>query len=291
MPLRLGAVFVAGTVVAGAIASSLIAQTPVQVGPAFEAASIKRNTSGGRSYENFQAGGRFIARNATMRALIGCAFSDPVALAPQQMAGGPSWIETEHFDVEARGSADFPEVSCGSVGTAMGSAMVRALLVDRSRLATHWEQRDLAVYALVRRSDRQPGPRLLTSAGKPGTDCQSATAAAIGDASLSQCGSYLLQNTGGNQFAIHARGITMPDFARNLQNIAGRLVVDRTELAGTFSFDLDFEYRPPSGTGADEGIGAAIFTAVQDQLGLKLDATRAPVNVLVIDHVDQPTAD
>jgi uncharacterized protein (TIGR03435 family) len=270
-----------------ALTVGVLAQAPVDR-IVFEAASVKPNTSGGSSDATFQAG-RFTARNATVRGLISSAFGDPLALPPQRIAGGPPWADTDHFDIQARAALEFPEASSGSEVTATGRAMLRALLVDRFRLATHWEKRDLPVYLLIRRSDARADPRLVSSAGKPGTDCQPAADAAAAGGPLPRCGSYLLQNTGGNQFAIHARGITMPSFARNLQNVAGRLVVDRTALPGPYSFDLDFEYRPPSATAADEGIGAAIFTAVQDQLGLRLESARLPVDVLAIDHVERPT--
>ena len=259
---------------------------------AFEAASIKRNTSGADSGwgANFQPGGRFVARNVTLRGLIRGAFGDPVQLDPSRMSGGPSWIDTDRFDVQARAATEFSDLTFSGGSTVTGAAMLRALLADRFRLATHWETRDIPVYALVRRDATRLGPRLVSSPGTPGTDCLPA-AAASADTALPRCGSYLLQNTGGNQFAIHARGITMTNFARNLQNVAGRVVLDRTALGGPYSFDLEFEYRPPSATSADDGLGAAIFTAVQEQLGLKLESTTGPVDVLVIDHVEHPTED
>ncbi len=260
---------------------------------AFEVASVKRNTSGTDSGAgaNFQPGGRFVARNTTVRALIRGAFADPVQLDPSRMSGGPSWIDADRFDVQARAAAEFPDLTFSGGSTITGASMLRALLADRFRLATHWETRDIPVYALARRDAARVGPRLVSSSGTPGTNCLTAGAVASADTALPRCGSYLLQNTGGNQFAIHARGITMTDFARNLQNVAGRVVRDRTALSGAYSFDLDFEYRPPSATSADDGLGAAIFTAVQEQLGLKLESTTGPVDVLVIDHVEHPTED
>jgi len=261
-------------------------------GPTFEVASIKPNTYGASgSGANFQPGGRFVARNVTVRVLIAGAFGDPVALAPSRMAGGPSWIDTDRFDVQARAAAEFPEFASGTASTATGAAMLRTLLVDRFRLASHWETRDIPVYALVRRNDARLGPRLISSPGTLGSDCLPAAAVGSADTALPRCGSYLLQNTGGDQFAIHARGITMTNFARNLQNVAGRVVLDRTELLGTYTFDLDFEYRPLSATTAADGLGGAIFTAIQEQLGLKLESTTGPVEVLVIDHVEPPTPD
>jgi uncharacterized protein (TIGR03435 family) len=276
--------------VVGCVAVAVSAQTPASL--AFEAASIKPNTSGDSGGgANFQPGGRFVARNVTLRGLIRGAFGDPVQLDPSRISGGPSWIDRDRFDVQARAATEFSDLTFSGGSTMTGAAMVRALLAERFRLATHWETRDIPVYALVRQDATRLGPRLVSSPGTPGTDCLPAAAVAAADTALPRCGSYLLQNTGGNQFAIHARGITMTNFAGNLQNVAGRVVLDRTALGGPYSFDLDFEYRPPSATSADDGLGAAVFTAVQEQLGLKLESAKGPVDVLVIDSVEHPTED
>jgi len=280
------------------LAGSLAEVTRGQVGQtsdqraAFEVASIKPNASGDSGGGlNFLPGGRFVARNVTPRALIRAAFGDPVQLDSSRMSGGPSWIDTDRFDVQARAAAEFSDLTFSGGYSVTGAAMLRALLAERFQLATHWESRNIPVYMLVRRDATRLGPRLVSSAGAAGTDCLPAGAVVPADTTLPRCGSYFLQNTGGNQFAIHARGMTMANFARNLQNIAGRVVLDRTALGGPYSFDLDFEYRPLSATSADEGLGAGVFTAVQEQLGLKLESTKGPVDVLVIDHIEKPTPD
>jgi uncharacterized protein (TIGR03435 family) len=83
----------------------------------------------------------------------------------------------------------------------------------------------------------------------------------------------------------------MAALAKNIQNVAGRVVVDRTALDGTFTFDLDFELRTAStGSGADDGLGASLFTAVQEQLGLKLESTTGRADVLIVDGAERPTA-
>jgi uncharacterized protein (TIGR03435 family) len=291
--MRSAVIFLSAGVFALCSLVSARAQAPPGGDPAhiaFEVASIKPNTTGAGGGANFQPGGRFIARNATLRVLIAIAFGDPVALYASRMTGGPSWVDNERFDVEARAAAEFPEIASGRGGAATGNAMLRALLVDRFHLATHWDMRTIPVYALVRQRGADVNPRIVSAAGTPGTDCLGVGAIAAAKNVLPRCGAYILLNTGGNQFAIHARGITMMNFARNLQNVAGRVVVDQTALPGTFNFDLAFEYRPTSAA-ADEGIGAAIFTAVQEQLGLRLQPTSTPVEVLVIDHIEHPTPD
>ena len=272
-------------VLAGAAMSS--AQLAAQQ---FEAASIKPNDTDAPGGANFQAGGRFVARNQTLRRLISVAYGDPVALDQSRISGGPAWIDAERFDIEAKASEEFPEGPSPGGAPPSGLAMLRALLADRFKLLAHWETRSIPVYALVRRSVRLD-PRLVSSSGTPGTDCLPPGSVAPPGSALPRCGSYILLNTGGNEFAIHARGITMTNFARNLQNVAARVVVDRTNLPGSFSFDLDFEYRPVTASGTDNGIGPAIFTAVQEQLGLRLEATTSPAQVLVIDGASPPSAD
>jgi uncharacterized protein (TIGR03435 family) len=279
----------ATTLLVGLMASvvSMQAQAP----PTFDVASVKINTSGGsQSTENFQLSGAFVARNVTLWALIQAAFGDPVQLDPSRMFGGPSWIDRDRFDIEARAATEFSDLTFAGGSTTTGAAMLRALLADRFQLTTHWDMRDIPVYRLIRRNDKRLAPQLVVSPGQPGKDCLSAGEVASVGTALPRCGSYLLANTGGDQFAIHAREITMINFARNLQNVAGRVVLDRTGLEGPYSFDLTFEVQPLS-TSPNDGLGAAIFTAVEEQLGLKLEAAREPVNVLVIDHAERPTPD
>lgn len=270
----------------------LTATTPrVATAQEFAAASVKPNTSGRGGGAGFQAGGRFVAPNATLRTLISVAYGDPVALDRSRMAEAPSWFDGERFDVEAKASGEFAEGPSPGGTPASGLAMLRALLADRFHLIAHWETRNIPVYSLVVRDQARRDPRLVASAGRPGQDCLAPGLTPAPGNVLPRCGSYILLNTGGNQFAIHARGITMANFARNLQNVAGRVVADRTSLDGPYSFDLTFEYRPPSTVGPDDGIGAAIFTAVQEQLGLRLQPGTAAAQVLVIDSATRPTPD
>lgn len=269
---------------------SPLAQVPPEA--RFEVASVKANRSGDTNGgTNFLPGGRFVARNATVRALIRGAFSDAVQLDPSRMSGGPSWIDTDRFDIQARAATEFSDLTFNGGFSATGAAMLRALLADRFQLAAHLESRDIPAYILTRQNESHLDPRLVSSPGKPGIDCLPPEAPPPANQVLPRCGLYLLQNTGGSQFAIHARGITMTNFARNLQNVAGRVVLDRTTLDGPYSFDLTFEYRPPSAITADDGLGASIFAALEEQLGLRLVATTAPLDVLVIDHVEHPTED
>jgi uncharacterized protein (TIGR03435 family) len=146
--------------------------------------------------------------------------------------------------------------------------LLRSLLEDRFKLRVHRHQRQMPIYALVRaRSDGGLGPRF-----KPSTpDCFQESA---------KCGF-----TGGPVGRIKADAITMDILTQLLGNASDRIVVDRTGLQGGFAIDLEWS---PDQTASDK---SAIFTAVQEQLGLKLESTRGPVDVLVIDHVEEPTED
>jgi uncharacterized protein (TIGR03435 family) len=173
--------------------------------------------------------------------------------------------------------------------------MVRTLLADRFKLTVHDEVRDLPVYALVTaRSDGRPGPQLR----RVEVDCAAlyddgprpATPGPGKDA----CGAF--RGLGTSRITGHA--VTMLMLANLVvRGSVGRMVLDRTGLSG--AFDLDLEWTPErTALSADASPGAppasegpSIFTALQEQLGLKLDSRRGPVDVLVIDHVERPTED
>ena len=166
--------------------------------------------------------------------------------------------------------------------------MLRSLLEDRFRLSAHRETRDLPIYALVRaRADGRLGPRLRQTtsdycaklreaAGKPG-DTPIPTGSPV-------CGF----RPAGNGNEITAGALPMNELARFLNILAGRTVVDRTGLTGVWDFDLKWSL--PNAPNADTD-GPSIFTALQEQLGLRLDATTGPVEVLVIDRVERPIPD
>jgi uncharacterized protein (TIGR03435 family) len=252
--------------------------------PSFEAASIKVNKSG-------EAGGRFggrpgqiVVTNYTLRDIIRNAYG----LQRYQIVGGPDWQAQDRFDITARA----PE---GSTQPQM-LAMVQTLLADRFKLRVHRETRDLPVYALVlARSDRRLGPKMQPAS----VDCAALAAARsrgenppipqpIGERPV--CGAQA------NPGRLMAGGYAIPDFARNLSGFAGRPIIDRTGLSGTYDFELLWtpDEPPPTGVtlpGWYDPNGPSLVTAVQEQLGLKLDATTGPVDVLVIDGAERPMAD
>jgi uncharacterized protein (TIGR03435 family) len=233
--------------------------------PAFEAATIKRNESLGNSGGmRVEPGGRFQAVNAPVLWLVASAYSESKgALRPSQIIGAPGWLESEHYDIIAK-AANPSDMSTFD----RTRLLLRSLLEDRFQLRTHREQRQMAIYALVRaRSDGVLGPRFRKST----VDCFTESP---------KCGF-----AGGPVGRVKADSITMDILTQLLGNATDRIVVDRTGLQGGFAIDLEWS---PDQTASDQ---PSIFTAAQEQLGLKLESTRGPVDVLVIDHVEKPTPD
>jgi uncharacterized protein (TIGR03435 family) len=293
----------AGTTLAFAVAtvsvSSLLAQAPAQapdpnVPLYFEAASVKPNKSGeqGSSIRR-QPGGRLTATNMPLRALITFAFQ----LQPFQLVGDPSWIRNENFDIVAKMEGDPAPVPPGQGADPLMLAM-RTLLADRFKLAVHRETREMDIYALVMaRPDGQPGPTL-----KPTTqDCAALMAAARGGPPPGPPpgpNSPIVCGMRGSPGRIQAGAMPMNVFANNLSGRVQRTVVDRTGLTGGWDFEINFapESAPiplPPGVDLPPGDPTApsLFTAIQEQLGLRLQSTKGPVEVLVVDGIERPTAD
>ena len=229
----------------------------------FEVASVKRNTSiatdGGMRVE---PGGRYFATNLAIFNLIAVAYGESMnALRPSQIVGAPSWLESEHYDIVAKANpADMESFEKTRL-------LLRALLADRFKLRAHREQRQMDIYALVQARPGVLGPNLKQSV----PDCLAPT---------SGCGFR-----GGPINSVKGDAIPMAILVQLLSNATGRVVADRTGLHGGYQIDLEYS---PDQTASDK---PSIFTAVQEQLGLRLEPVRGPVDVIVVDHVERPTED
>ena len=254
--------------------------------PSFEAASIKRNTSGeaGGPYLQIE-GSQLVVVNNNLFTIIRTSWN----IQPNQILGGPDWVrsDSERFDITAK----IPD------GTKRDQVrpMAQALLAERFKLKVHRETRELPVFALVvARSDRTLGPQLAVSA----FDCKAWSAAMRRGEKVAPpppngdkfvCGSKTAPGR------ILAGGIQIADLAAVLSNfVGGRPVVDRTGLTADYEFDLRWTPEALPGPSAESFVrvdpdGPSLFTAVQEQLGLKLEATTGPVEVLVIDSAERPT--
>jgi bla regulator protein blaR1 len=258
----------------------------------FEAASVKPSnaTIPGMGIRR-QPGGRFNTVNTPLKLLITFAYQ----IQDFQLVGGPGWMNSDRFDIVAKMEGDPPPIIPGSGADHMMLAM-RSLLADRFKLVVHRETRQLDIYALtMTKPGGPPGPALKPASG----DCSPAAFAArrggpppTGGPPPVVCG--MQQGPGRIRFG----GFPLSLFATGISNRVGRAVVDRTGLTGNWDFELSFAAEVPPGAlppgeqppRADPD-APDLFTAVREQLGLKLESTKGPVEVLVIDSVQQPTPD
>ena len=255
-------------------------------------ASIKRNRDGGpvSGLRRFP-GGRFEATNIQLAGLISFAYQ----LQPFELAGGPPWLTEDRWNVVAKIDGDPPVRPPGELDAMM--IATQALLADRFKLAVHRETREIQVYQLVRANrDERLGKGIRPST----VDClavqRAADEAAKGGPPAPNpntpdrvvCG--LRVSIGRIQFG--GRPLSM--LTNVLTGITQRRVVDRTGLTGDWEFDISFtpptippgiELPPP------DPDAASLFTVLQEQLGLRLDAARLPMPVLVVDRVERPVED
>lgn len=323
--IPVGVAIAAPLVVVALTAALVRAQAPAATapGPTFEVASIKPNKSGdGRIGIMMAPGGRFTATGVTAGMLItqayrlqgGRGFGGNNSL----LLNAPDWVNRDRFDIVAKAE--------GNVVPDQFPDLLKSLLIDRFKLTAHTESRELPVYALVlARSDGKLGTSLRpvsaecsamlasrrsgpppAGRGGPGDPGPGGPvgAGAVGRGQLpmpapgapAPCGNMRIGpgnlSSGGTPIAL---------LVNSLSGFAGRTVIDRTGLAGDYQFDLQWTPDQMPGARGDlpPGVqlppidpnGPSIFTAVQEQLGLKLESTRAPVDVLVIDRVEPPTED
>ena len=246
--------------------------------PRFDAASVKANPSKEAGIMRRPTPGRVFYGNAPVSIIV----EEAYGFRPDRILNYPSWVDKEAFDVTATYSPELrPPVPL----------MLQTLLEERFSLRVHREMREMAVYELVRaRADGQLGPGLKPST----TDC------ALNADGRSAC---TLQIREGYIRSIGTRwgGPSGSMLTTNI-GVWDRPIVDRTELTGPF--DITLEWTPePAQAGSDDaarraaaaatapGERTSIFTALQEQLGLRLQPTRALLEVLVIDRLERPTPD
>ena len=254
--------------IALALVLASIAAASAQAPATFEVASVKANKSGDNQVTiSWQGGVTMI--NVPLRAIVQFAYNINTL---SRIVGHPDWTNVERFDIQARP----PD---GMSGVEQMRSMLQALLADRFKLVARFEKRELQSYALVKaRSDGALGPNLKPST----TECVGPrgekTPLAI------QCG---LQ--GGAAGTARLVGVPMSQLAPLVSMVVGRPVVDRTGLAGNYDLELRFSSEPTAAGPQPDSAAPSIFTALQEQLGLKLDAQRELADVLVIDRIDRPT--
>jgi uncharacterized protein (TIGR03435 family) len=278
-------------------ATALLAQSP---SPVFEVATIKPSDPASQGqFIRRQPGGRFSTSNMPLRDIVRFAYQ----MQDFQLDSVPDWAGSARYDINAKMAGDPPPTPPGTVDDMVLS--LRALLAERFALQVHPDRKELPIYALVRLRPDRLGPQLEPSA----LDCQAMMNAALAGARAGgappqqpppdekgrpSCGIR------GGFGTLSGNGFPLAQLANTLAQITRRTVVDRTGLPGAWAFDLTFAMDPnqlPGGAPAGVQLppvdpdAPSIFTAVEEQLGLKLDSTRGPVDVLVIDRLERPTLD
>ncbi len=233
--------------------------------PVFDVATIKLVPQEEKTGRFIKMDGphRFIAKDYTLKLLIAAAYE----MNPRTISGGPGWMDSEHFDILA--------ITPGEVRPSRPEqmAMLRSLLTERFKLAFHRQEKEFSIYELT------------VSKGK--AKLKESTAAPDEPAAV-------ISTVYPQKIVLPARNASMDDFASLLQRaILDRPVVNKTGLTGKYDFDLEWA---PDETQLNGDVPAApsdapsapLFTAVQEQLGLKLEATRGPVQAIVVDGAEKP---
>jgi uncharacterized protein (TIGR03435 family) len=234
--------------------------------PGYEVATIKPSPPDEQGRGFTLQGRHLVARNFTVEGLITLAYN----LHPKQLTGGPEWLTTDHFDMDV-----LPDHE-GLPSLEQARGIVRKLLADRFGLKFHEDTKELSVYVL---SVAKGGPKFTKSASDPSSP----------------------PGLGGPPGRMMVRNASMEEFAEVMQGTLDRPVVDQTGLKDRYDFQFrwtpdESQYGgrvPPPNSGDNTPAADApppLFTAIQEQVGLKLDAMKAPAKVMVIESVEKPSA-
>ncbi len=227
-------------------------------------ASVKPNNSPQpRALMEYSAGGRFTATATTASAVLRIAYR----MQDYRIVGAPAWFSSDRYDIAAKADDNPPPSQ---------PALLQALLADRFHLAVHNETREQTTFALVLAKPNAP-PKLTPS----DFDC-SAPRPLPDPTRTPNCGTRI------NQGMLSGRAITIAQLATSLAPFLGRFTIDQTGLTGRF--DVELTWTPDATLASADSTGPSLFTAIQEQLGLKLVSGKGPVEVLVVDHAERPSA-
>lgn len=255
------------TALAFLLAGSLGIHAQAPASATFEVASVKANTSGANQVTvNWQGGVTMI--NVPLRAIVQFAYG---INTPSRIIGHPDWTNVERFDILARPATEGATVE-------QMRPMLQTLLANRFKMVARLEKRELQSYALVRaRADGTLGPNIRPAA----TPC-------VGPRGEAPLGIQCVQG-GGAAGGAKLVGVPIAQLAPLISLVVGRPVVDRTGLTGNYDLEIRFSGEQVAGGLPANSDAPSIFTALPEQIGLKLDAQRETVDVLVIDRIDRPT--
>lgn len=288
---------------AGAAALTVVAvmaawaqNAPAQ--PQFEVVSVKPSAPGERPNSNFplgpgdvyvRNGGYFSAHGFPLSTYLMFAYKMIGNQAQYLMPQLPDWAKNEPYDIEARAESD-----PGKDGMRLA---MRALLADRFGLATHYEDREATALAFALVRSGKTGPQLQAYAEDspcPTEAAQGSSGVVNGKPALCN-GIFPLPASAPGRFRFGGRKVSLAFLADTFSGALGRPMIDRTGLRGTFDFTLEFTQErsgpaPPSTETQADDRGPTFEEALRDQLGIKLQSTKAPIKVLVVDHLQRPLA-
>lgn len=230
----------------------------------FEVASIKPNTSGDPGRYIRPSAGRLSVTNMAVKDLLTYAFQ----VRDFQISGGPGWINSDRYDIEAKTN--------GNVSPEQSRAMLKGLLEDRFKLKVHRETKELPIYVLIVAKN---GLKIQPTKEGSCSDFDQAKQTAPNRKPADLCG-FLGMGRG----SLEATKKSMPEVATAFSFVLGRHVVDRTGL--TELFDIHLRFAPEDSA---DSSSPSIFTAVQEELGLRLESAKGPVEVIVLDQVERPS--
>lgn len=315
--IRSTSVFALVTLLAATAASAQAPAPPSAAAPSaatFEVASVKPSNPDPSNPLSMipmampRPGGRFTATNLPLKMLVGMAFE----MQDFRVSGGAPAIMNARFDITARAAGG------ATLGQKELMPLLRNLLIDRFKLKTHTEPREMQIYDLVMaRGDGRLGPDLKPSKSdcSKADELNAARAEALSKGDLSAvmpkpgevltC--TLAPNVAGGpmNISVHGDGLEIKQLIELLTQLTGRYIRDKTGLAGRYDFDMRLDLQAVLAMAQGMGMpvpaaaaanlppsdGSSLMTALSEQLGLKLDSVRAPVDVLVIDSVEAPVAD
>jgi uncharacterized protein (TIGR03435 family) len=259
---------------------------PVTPEPQFEVASVKPSAPGQPgTFIRMAPGGRLNINNMPLKEMIVMAWR----IQPFQISGGPAWLDSAHYDISAK-----PEDAAKRSDVPL---MLQSLLADRFQLTFHREIKELSVYSLVlSNKDGKLGPGLTQTKegsctpmdpGKPPPAPEPGKLPTLGCGGMSMGPSM-----------VKGVGVPIANLIPMLSRILGRTVLDKTQLNG--NFDISMQWTPDESQAPQfqtdgpkpapsDATGPTIFTALQEQLGLKLESQKGPVDMFVIDHVEKPS--
>ncbi len=248
----------------------------------FEVATIKPNKSNSGSMRAHSTPDGYAITNASVQALIQLAFG----IQDYQLLAAPEWLSSEHYDIEAKmdpAVADAFQKLSPDERKPKRLLMLQALLIDRLKLTIHHETKELPVYSLVIAKN---GPKLQETKRNP----------AAPDVPVGRGGASVTTDTGNGPITLTVLHCPSADLASVFVPYVGRTVVDKTGLTSVYDFTLQFISddnkavpTPGAGPAAPNPTAPSIFNAVEEQLGLKLESGKGPVEVIVIDHVERPS--